>query len=102
MGEVWRARDQRLHRDVAVKLLPVAGHGPDAMARFEVEARTAARLSDPHVVRVYDFGSFDGRLYLVMEFVEGRSLTEELKMNGPAPLRRVAEIAAQSAAGLSA
>ncbi|WP_236061682.1 serine/threonine-protein kinase [Actinacidiphila acididurans] len=100
MGEVWRAWDLRLGRPVAVKVL--AGSAEDAVARFQHEARIAARLSHPHVVGVYDAGTEGGRSFLVMELVAGRSLAQELREEGPLPPARVAEVAAHTAAGLAA
>ncbi|MEV6006139.1 serine/threonine-protein kinase [Streptomyces sp. NPDC051976] len=103
MGEVWRAWDTRLGRPVAVKMLAgSASAAADAVARFRHEARTAARLSNPHAVGVYDVGTADGRCFLVMELVSGRSLAEELREDGPLSFARVAEIAAQTAEGLAA
>jgi eukaryotic-like serine/threonine-protein kinase len=101
MGEVWRATDEVLGRPVAVKLL--LGDEPDseAAARFRLEGQTAARLNHPHVVGVFDFGAWDGRFYLVMELVEGRSLAQEQTAEGALPSRRVAVVAAQTAAGLA-
>jgi serine/threonine protein kinase len=101
MGEVWRATDEVLGRPVAVKLL--LGDEPDseAAARFRLEGQTAARLNHPHVVGVFDFGAWDGRFYLVMELVEGRSLAQELAAEGALPSGRVAVVAAQTAAGLA-
>lgn len=101
MGEVWRATDEVLGRPVAVKLM--LGDDPDsqAAARFRLEGQTAARLSHPHVVAVFDFGAWDGRFYLVMEYVEGRSLAQELAAEGRLRPARVATIAAQTAAGLA-
>lgn len=101
MGEVWRATDEVLGRPVAVKLL--LGDEPDseAAARFRLEARTAARLSHPNIVGVFDFGARDGRFYLVMELVEGRSLAQELATEGALRSERVAAVAAQTAAGLA-
>ncbi|MGW1076209.1 protein kinase domain-containing protein [Streptomyces sp. NPDC002537] len=102
MGEVWEARDEVLGRQVAVKLL-LGDEGDDSAAsRFQLEARTAARLNHPQVVAVYDFGSWDGRFYLVMELVRGPSLAQELSARGPLAPDRVARIAAQAAAGLAA
>ncbi|MGY6021645.1 serine/threonine-protein kinase [Streptomyces spinosirectus] len=100
MGEVWRAADHVLGRPVAVKLLK-AEEAMDA-ERFRMEAQTAGRLNHPHVVGVYDFGSDEGRLYLVMELVDGWSLAQERSMRGVLPPDEAAAIAAQTAAGLSA
>nr|WP_190022240.1 serine/threonine-protein kinase [Streptomyces hiroshimensis] len=102
MGEVWQAQDEVLGRQVAVKLLLGDDGDESAASRFRLEAQTAARLNHPQVVAVYDFGSWDGRFYLVMELVRGPSLAQELSAHGPLAPRRVARIAAQSAAGLAA
>ncbi|WP_413755296.1 serine/threonine-protein kinase [Streptomyces sp. MMBL 11-3] len=102
MGEVWRATDEVLGRSVAVKLLLGDESDSAAAARFRLEAQTAARLSHPHVVAVFDFGSWDNRFYLVMELVEGQSLAQELTEAGTLTPERVAQIAAQAAAGLAA
>ncbi|WP_373429429.1 protein kinase [Streptomyces sp. V4I23] len=101
MGEVWRGSDEVLGRPVAVKLLLGDHADPQAAARFRMEAQTAARLNHPGVVSVFDFGTWDGRFYLVMELVEGRSLAEELTDSGPLTPERVAAVAAQAAAGLA-
>ncbi len=74
MGEVWQATDEVLGRAVAVKLMLANAADPSAGDRFRLEAQTAARLSHPHVVGVFDFGTWDGKLFLVMELVEGDSL----------------------------
>ena len=102
MGEVYRARDTRLGRDVAVKVLPEdLSREPDRVARFEREARSASALSHAHTVSVYDIGREDGRLYMVTEIVEGGSLREAME-NGRIPLRRAIDLACQIAGGLSA
>ncbi|MFD8869425.1 serine/threonine-protein kinase [Streptomyces sp. NPDC059590] len=101
MGEVWRATDEVLRRTVAVKLLLGDDPGSQAAARFRLEAQTAARLSHPNIVGVFDFGARDGRFYLVMELVEGQSLAQELTSQGALRAERVAVIAAQAAAGLA-
>ncbi|WP_344961349.1 serine/threonine-protein kinase, partial [Streptomyces thioluteus] len=102
MGEVWRGQDEVLGRQVAVKLL-LGDDGEDSAAqRFRLEAQTAARLNHPQVVGVYDFGSWEGRFYLVMELVDGPSLAQQLAARGPLSPAGVADIAAQSAAGLAA
>ncbi|HEY6392734.1 MAG TPA: WD40 repeat domain-containing serine/threonine protein kinase, partial [Bryobacteraceae bacterium] len=102
MGEVWRARDERLHRMVAIKILPpdVAGD-PSRRARFELEARALAALNHPNVVAVYDVGQDDGRAYIVSELVEGESLRALLD-RGPLPVRKAIEIAVQMAEGMAA
>ncbi|MGW1157418.1 protein kinase domain-containing protein [Streptomyces sp. NPDC002513] len=101
MGEVWRAYDQMLGRPVAVKVLLAQNADPTADSRFRLEAQTAGRLHHPHVVGVLDFGEHDGRLFLVMELVDGDSLSRVLAHDGPLPADRVARIAAQAAAGLA-
>ncbi|MCM2577345.1 serine/threonine-protein kinase [Streptomyces meridianus] len=101
MGEVWRASDEVLGRRVAVKLLLGNDADEHAGARFRLEAQTAARLNHPHVVSVFDFGSWGDRFYLVMELVAGNSLAQEASGPAMSP-QRVAVIAAQAAAGLAA
>jgi serine/threonine-protein kinase len=101
MGEVWRAYDQMLGRPVAVKVLLDRNTDPTADSRFRLEAQTAGRLHHPHAVGVLDFGEHEGRLFLVMELVEGDSLARVLADDGPLPAERVADIAAQAAAGLA-
>ncbi|AZQ40483.1 serine/threonine protein kinase [Streptomyces cyaneochromogenes] len=102
MGEVWRAYDETLARQVAVKLLLPQDSDPTAAPRFRLEAQTAARIDHPNVVGVRDFGEHDNQLYLVMELVEGDSLARTLARSGALPAERVARIAAQAAAGLAA
>jgi serine/threonine protein kinase len=102
MGEVFRARDTRLGRDVAVKILTAAHAGdPDSVRRFEKEARAVASLSHPNVVPLFDVGEQDGVRYAVSEYVEGETLRARLK-RGPMPPTEAAEVAAQIAEGLSA
>jgi serine/threonine-protein kinase len=102
MGEVYRARDQRLGRDVAVKVLPAQMcQDPDRLRRFEQEARAIGALNHPNVLAVYDVDVSEGRPYLVSELLEGESLRERLN-RGALPPRRAVEIAAQTAAGLAA
>ncbi|MFG2641278.1 serine/threonine-protein kinase [Streptomyces sp. NPDC048370] len=103
MGEVWQATDEVLGRSVAVKLMLGHGSDPSAGERFRLEAQTAARLSHPHVVGVFDFGTWDGKLFLVMELVEGTSLASEPGAPPQVlPAERVAVVAAHAAAGLAA
>src|SRR5713226_6431809 len=79
MGEVWKARDTRLERTVAVKVLPQQlSASPDARQRFEREAKTISQLSHPHICTLYDVGSQDGVEYLVMELLEGETLAARL------------------------
>ncbi|MDL1951872.1 serine/threonine protein kinase [Acidobacteria bacterium ACD] len=102
MGEVYRARDSRIGRDVAVKVLsPALAADRDRLERFALEARAAGALAHPNVVPVYDAGTHDGAPYLVSELVEGETL--RALMDGPAiSARRAAQIGAQIARGLSA
>jgi len=102
MGEVFRARDTRLARDVAVKVLPSRlAADEDALARFEREAKAVAALSHPNILSIFDFGSTDGIAYAVTELLEGEPLRERLK-TGALPARKAAECAIQVAHGLAA
>src|SRR6266550_3176263 len=75
MGEVYRARDTRLGRDVAIKVLPAGlASDPDRLKRFEREARSASSLNHPNIVTIYEIGSSDAVSYIAMELVEGGSL----------------------------
>jgi len=101
MGEVYRARDARLGRDVAVKVLPRAvASNSDRLKRFEKEARSASALNHPSLVTIHDIGSSDGVEYIAMELVEGRTLREILS-DGPIPPRTLLAIGAQVADGLA-
>jgi len=102
MGEVYRARDARLNRSVAVKVLPPAlAADPARMQRFEQEARTVAALNHPNILAVYDVGVQEGTPYLVTELLEGETLRERLD-RGPVPVRKAVEIGLQIAHGLCA
>ena len=102
MGEVFRARDTRLGRDVAVKILPEAfAQEEDRMRRFEQEARAVAALNHPNVLAIYDTGAQDGVRYLVSELLEGDTLRQRLSHGKLAP-RKAAEYARQIADGLAA
>ena len=102
MGEVYRARDARLGRDVAVKVIPEAlAKDADALARFEREARAASAISDPHIVAVFDVGRMGDTAYIVTELVEGGTLRDVID-RAPIPLRRVLDLSAQIAEGLAA
>ncbi|HSE62256.1 MAG TPA: serine/threonine-protein kinase, partial [Thermoanaerobaculia bacterium] len=102
MGEVYRARDTRLGRDVAVKVLPASfSTDPDRLRRFEQEARAAGVLNHPNITAVYDVGTVDGTPYVVTELLEGESLRSRLG-GGPLAPRRATEYAVQIAHGLSA
>jgi eukaryotic-like serine/threonine-protein kinase len=103
MAAVYLARDRVLKRTVAVKVLnPVHARDPSSVERFRSEARTAAGLSHPNVVAVFDSGSDDGLHYLVMEHVPGPSLAELLRRQGPLPPRRAAELGLQVCEALEA
>ena len=102
MGEVYRARDSRLNRDVAIKVLPDSYSSvPDRLRRFEQEARAAAALNHSNILAVYELGTYKGAPYLVSELLEGETLRERLE-NGPLPLRKVIDYGAQIARGLAA
>jgi dipeptidyl aminopeptidase/acylaminoacyl peptidase len=102
MGQVWRARDARLSRSVAVKILPadVAGD-PGRRQRFEQEARALGALNHPNIVAVYDIGQSDGQAYIVSELVEGESLRAVIE-RGPVPGRKLLDIATQTAEAIAA
>src|SRR5271168_198038 len=102
MGEVYRASDERLGRDVAVKILkPSLAHDQDRLRRFEQEARAAALLNHPNIVAIYDIGMHDGAPYIVSELLRGKTLRQCL-LAGPLPLRQAADYATQIAQGLGA
>ena len=102
MGEVYRARDPRLGRDVAVKVLPAAfSSDPDRLKRFEQEARAAGVLNHPNVTAVHDLGTHDGAPYVVHELLEGETLRAELAGGRLSP-RRAIDYAVQIARGLAA
>jgi len=102
MGEVYRATDTRLGRDVAIKVLPaaMAGH-PERRQRFEQEARAASALNHPNILTVYDIGEADGTTYIAMELVEGKTLRELLASGEPLPTKRLLDVAVQTAEGLA-
>ncbi|HET6372276.1 MAG TPA: protein kinase [Candidatus Polarisedimenticolia bacterium] len=100
MGEVYRARDSRLDRTVAIKILPArAIERPELRERFEREARAVSSLNHPHICTLYDVGSQDGTDYLVMEHLEGQTLAERLA-KGPIPLDQTLRFGAQIADAL--
>jgi serine/threonine-protein kinase len=102
MGEVHRARDTRLGRDVAIKTLPAGlAADPERLRRFEVEARAASLLSHPNILSVYDIGTSDGQPYIVSELLEGENLRERLN-RGPLASRKVVEIGVAIAEALAA
>src|SRR5271156_90596 len=102
MGEVYRARDPALKRDVAIKVLPTfVALDPDRLRRFEQEAQTAAALSHPNILAVHRFGVFEGVPFLVSELLEGSTLRQVLQ-RGPLPVRKTIDYAIQIAHGLAA
>jgi Tol biopolymer transport system component len=102
MGEVYRARDARIGRDVAVKILPAAfASDPARLSRFEQEARAAGQLNHPNILAIFDAGTHDGSPYLVTELLEGETLRQRIAAL-PVPLRKTLEIAGQIANGLGA
>jgi eukaryotic-like serine/threonine-protein kinase len=102
MGEVYRARDTRLGRDVAIKVLPsFLSQDPDRLRRFEQEARAAAALNHPNILAVFQMGAYEGAPYLVSELLEGGTLREHL-VRGPMPLRKAIDCGVQIARGLAA
>jgi serine/threonine protein kinase len=95
MGDVYKARDTRLSRTVAIKVLPPeSATDPERRKRFELEARAVAALNHPNVVAIYDVGAEAGRDYIVQELIDGESLRARLA-NGPIPLRTALPIAAK-------
>lgn len=101
MGEVYRARDTKLKREIALKLLPRDfARNPGALVRFEREARVLASLNHPNIVTVYDIGQDRGAVYIAMELVQGKTL-DEILTSGPMPIRQILDVAAQVAAGLA-
>ena len=102
MGEVYQARDSRLARDVAIKVLRAeTGLTEERRRRFEIEARAASRLNHPNILTIYDFGEDRGLPYMVTELLVGESM-RSLMERGPVPIRRLLDIAVQIADGLTA
>src|SRR5262245_29375599 len=102
MGEVYRARDPRLERDVAIKVLPEKfASDAELRFRFEREAKAAAALSHPHICQVFDVGHDAGLAFIVMEYLEGESLARRLS-RGQLPLQTAVEFAADIAEALAA
>src|SRR6266851_1549245 len=102
MGEVYRAKDSRLGRDVAIKVIRTETEvNARQLSRFEAEARAVAALNHPNILALHDIGSQDGTSYLVSEFLEGNTLREQLA-NGALPARKAIEYALQIAQGLGA
>jgi len=102
MGEVYRAKDAKLGREIAIKVLPASVAEDQARRlRFEQEARSASALNHPNILTVYDIGEADGALYIAMELVEGKTLRELLAAGEPLPTRRFLDLAVQIAEGLA-
>jgi eukaryotic-like serine/threonine-protein kinase len=102
MGEVWRARDARLNRDVAIKVLPAGlAREPDRIARFEREARAAAALSHPNICVIHEVGEHEGQPFIAMEFLQGQTLKQRIA-GKPLPTAELLEWAVQIADGLAA
>jgi serine/threonine-protein kinase len=102
MGEVYRARDTRLDRDVAIKTLPEEfAADPDRLARFEREAKLLASLNHPNIAAIYGLERFEGRHFLVLELVEGETLADHIA-RGPIPVDESRRLAVQIAEALQA
>src|SRR5512139_2614725 len=102
MGEVYKARDTRLDRSVAIKVLPPAfSADPERRARFEREAKTIAGLNHPHICTLHDVGEYEGSTFLVMEHLTGETLAQRLE-KGPLPLEQALTVATEIADALSA
>jgi eukaryotic-like serine/threonine-protein kinase len=102
MGEVYRARDPRLGRNVAIKILPAAfSADSERLWRFEREARAVASLNHPYICTVHDIGEHEGHRYLVMELMEGQTLSSRLE-SGPLPMALLLDLAIQIAEALDA
>jgi predicted ATPase len=101
MGEVYRAKDSRLDREVAIKTLSLdRGSHPESLSRFEQEARSASALNHPNIVTIYELGLENGTRYIAMELVDGETV-RSLLASGPIPFRKLVAIAAQIADGLA-
>ncbi len=102
MGEVYRAKDTKLGREVAIKVLPAAvAQDPARRQRFEQEARSASSLNHPNILTIHDIAEADGALYIAMELVDGKTLRELLASGEPLPTRRLLDLAVQVAEGLA-
>ena len=101
MGEVFRARDTRLDRTVAIKILPAEfAENPELKSRFEREARAISQISHPHICALHDVGSADGVEYLVLEYLEGETLADRIS-RGPVPIAEVLRFGSQIASALA-
>ena len=102
MGEVYRARDTALKRDVAIKILPdFWSRDPERLKRFELEAQAAAALNHPNIVSIHHVGRYDGSPYIVTELLHGETLRERLR-GGPIRLRESIDVGSDIARGLAA
>src|SRR5215204_2932105 len=102
MGEVYRAHDSRLDREVAIKMLPANfANDDDRLRRFEQEAKATSALSHPNILTVFDIGEHDGAPFIVAELLAGEELRDRLN-EGPIPLRKTIDYAQQIVSGLSA
>jgi len=102
MGEVYRARDEKLNRDVAIKILPAAlSENGDRLHRFEQEAQAAGALNHPNILAIYDVGTNESAPYVVSELLEGETLRQRIE-HGPISTRKAMEYATQIARGLAA
>ncbi|MCI0614112.1 serine/threonine protein kinase, partial [bacterium] len=102
MGEVYRAKDTRLHREVAFKILTGEGAGdPERQRRFVQEAQAASTLNHPNILSVYDVGNENGTQYIVSELIDGESLRKIIQ-KGPVPIKKLLDISVQIAEGLNA
>ena len=102
MGEVYRAQDTTLEREVAIKVLPAAfTHDPERLARFEREAKLLASLNHPNIAAIHGLEESDGIRFLVLELVEGETLAERVA-KGPLPVQEALEVCRQIAEGMEA
>src|SRR5437773_2457619 len=102
IGEVYRARDARLGREVAIKVLPASfASDADRLRRFEQEARATSALNHPNILTIYDLGTHDGAPYIVAELLDGAELRAQLQ-DGPLPVRQALDYAQQITSGLAA
>ena len=102
MGEVYRAKDAKLGREIAIKVLPEAvASDAERRQRFEQEARSASALNHPNILTVYDIGEADGTVYIAMELVEGKTLRELVASGEPLPTKKLLDVAVQTAEGLA-
>src|SRR3984957_15200718 len=103
MGEVYQARDSKLGRDVAIKVLPEAfAHDPERLSRFQREAKILAALNHPNIATIYGLEQSNGTSYLVMELVSGETLADRVKREGAVPVEEALTIAEQIAEALEA